>query len=314
MRTAKSSWLFIATIFFTLIVCGASLAALFGEVAWWLDLFAHFHLHLLAASCFAFIGSFLARSKISSIISLLAVLINLGALYPNLVAEKPRLNEDKIVMLAWNLFWKNSRHDEAIQYIKDVNADIVVLAETTPEWFNSLSALSEFYPYVHHVPTCDDVGCEMTLLSKTPWLFVESRKFVPDTPPVIAAKFQFPNTSSDFMVFAVHLRKAISPNGARKQFDQIESLGAYTRSFEGPRLVIGDLNAAPQSAAFERLIFATGLKQADLRRQATWLTQFGFFGLAIDHLLISEDMKASITTAPSLGSDHKPIIAEINIH
>lgn len=88
----------------------------------------------------------------------------------------------------------------------------------------------------------------------------------------------------------------------------------------GPLLVIGDWNSAPWSARFQRTLAQNGLKTA---YPGGWPRTTRFFfdyrlhwilGSPVDQFAVSDDIKVlSVSTGPDIGSDHLPLILEIQL-
>lgn len=89
----------------------------------------------------------------------------------------------------------------------------------------------------------------------------------------------------------------------------------------GPLLVIGDWNSAPWSARFQRTLSENGLRTA---YPGGWPKTTRFFfdyrlywilGSPVDQFAVSDDIKVlSVSTGPHIGSDHLPLIVEIELH
>ena len=88
-----------------------------------------------------------------------------------------------------------------------------------------------------------------------------------------------------------------------------------------PVIVAGDLNLTPWSRAFRDLVLKAKLKDPRRGRGCfgTWPTLSRFpasaaVGVPIDHILVSERLRvSSLSLGPHLGSDHLPIVADIDL-
>ncbi|NBN63287.1 endonuclease/exonuclease/phosphatase family protein [Pannonibacter tanglangensis] len=98
------------------------------------------------------------------------------------------------------------------------------------------------------------------------------------------------------------------------------TLAALRREGQGPVLLAGDWNMSPWSAHFSQLLEAGGLKT----RFPTFMpviTRFffdyrlsWFLGSAVDHIAVSPDVEIrSVTLGPDVGSDHVPLIADLQL-
>ena len=299
--------------FYLLVGCTAinatgTLFGFFGSLAWWLDLFAHFHLHMMLAGVLGVCATWLVRQKRALFaVNLIVILINAIVVLPYFLASSKSVERANVKLVAWNILYTNNEVDLGIKYLQQANTDIVVIAEPTEIWREGMGSLQDIYPYQFHNPECDDVGCAISLLSKHPWKSVQTKKLVSDTPPVIWAQFDSVNGSGPFAVVAVHMRKATDDDGAMRQNRQAKELGKITAAFDVPFLLVGDMNATPMSAAFNTILSETGTEQTYKAWFATWPTVLGKLGIPIDHVLTKGKISVQVELGPSGGSDHFPL-------
>lgn len=88
----------------------------------------------------------------------------------------------------------------------------------------------------------------------------------------------------------------------------------------GPLLVIGDWNSAPWSTRFQKTLSENGLRTA---YPGGWPRTTRFFfdyrlywilGSPVDQFAVSDDIRVlSVSTGPDIGSDHLPLIVEIEL-
>lgn len=304
---------------YLLILCSVinaigTLFGLLGSLAWWLDLFAHFHLHMMVFGVMGVCASLIVRRKRELIaINFVVVLINASLVMPYLLTSSTVIENPNAKLVAWNIYHPNVQVDIGIKYLRQSNADILVVAEPTELWRKGMLSLQDLYPYQFHNPECDDVGCAISLLSKHPWNKIQTKKLVPDTPPVIWAQFDSINGSGPFAVVAVHMRKAIDEDGSIRQKLQAKEIGKITRQLKVPFLLAGDMNATPMSAAFKTILNETRTIRPDKTWLATWPTVLGKLGIPIDHVFIKGMIDAQIKPGPSGGSDHFPLEVIISI-
>lgn len=287
---------------------------LFGSLAWWLDLFAHFHLHMMLCGALGVCATLLVRRKRELIaINVVVVLINATLVLPYLLTTSAVMENPNIKLVAWNIHYPNNQVELGIRYLRQTNADIIIIAEPTELWRDGMSSLHDLYPYQFHNPECDDVGCAISLLSKHQWNKVHTKKLVIDTPPVIWAQFEGMNGSGPFAIVAVHMRKAVDEDGAIRQKRQAKELGKITRQLNVPFLLAGDMNATPMSSAFDTILNETDTERPDKAWLATWPTVLDKLGIPIDHVLTKGKISAKVELGPFGGSDHFPLEVMITI-
>ncbi len=300
--------------FCTTINATVTFFGLFGAMAWWLDLFSHFHLHMLLCGVLGICATMLVRRKRGLIIvNFAVVLVNAALIMPYFTISSAVAESSNIKLVAWNVHYRNDQVESGIKYLRHSNADILVIAEPTEPWREGMSSLQDLYPFQFHNPECDAVGCAISLLSKHPWKSIQTKKLVFDTPPIIWAQFDGVNGAHAFTVVAVHMRQAIDADGSTRQKLQTIEIGRIARQFKMPFILAGDMNATPMSAAFDTILKETGTIHPDPTWLATWPTVFGRLGIPIDHVLTKDITTVRLKRGPSGGSDHFPIEAMISM-
>lgn len=107
---------------------------------------------------------------------------------------------------------------------------------------------------------------------------------------------------------ALHPFPPILP-GARRQRDALFAQIAERVPDNGRYIVAGDLNATPWSPGFQRL---PGRRAGDPRMLSTFPAFAPAGGIAIDHIMIGEAFAVTrYAVGPDLGSDHRPVLAEL---
>lgn len=292
------------------LLCFAGLSYL-GMIWWWADLFAHFRPHLAAMSALLGIVFLAYRRRRAALACAAIIAATLIPVLADLTYQEADVRNPDMRILTWNVYYRHGDPAAGTEMIRARDADVLILAETSPEWRQALSALDEIYPYQLHADSCDDVGCQVTLMSKQPWRVADSRKFVQDTPPVVWATFENPGGGNPLNVIAVHIRKAITPGGAMRQRKQIAALGELVRNLDGDVIMAGDMNAAPSSAAFRSIGTATALSARNISVAPTWPSEVGPFGISIDHFFTRGVENISVRRLGAYGSDHVALEAAV---
>jgi endonuclease/exonuclease/phosphatase (EEP) superfamily protein YafD len=130
-------------------------------------------------------------------------------------------------------------------------------------------------------------------------------------------------------ILVAHPASPIQPSHLEWQQKSFRQWGKE-RALLGKNLVlVGDLNTAPWSVEFQRLLKETGLRdsQVGFGLQPSWPTFLPFvrdtrlksclalpFGIPIDHILVSDNIRVLTRhTGPFIGSDHLPVVAELTL-
>ena len=101
-------------------------------------------------------------------------------------------------------------------------------------------------------------------------------------------------------------------NGAERAFERAAEVAAALA--DQPVLLMGDLNVTPWSPVFARLLKDGDLRDASGARglTTTWPANCLWCGVLIDHVLV--DPKLAVIgsrVAQDIGSDHRPVVAEL---
>jgi endonuclease/exonuclease/phosphatase (EEP) superfamily protein YafD len=129
--------------------------------------------------------------------------------------------------------------------------------------------------------------------------------------PTLDARFT--GEPGTFRLLATHLISPSTPGRSRGQERQVDDIIRLVGDGREPLLLIGDLNITPWSRLWTRLVGATGLKGAP-GIVPTWPSPLQSIGIPIDHMLGKNGVwVVKAWTGPAVGSDHRPLIAEVRI-
>jgi endonuclease/exonuclease/phosphatase (EEP) superfamily protein YafD len=208
----------------------------------------------------------------------------------------------------FNLKAGNERIGEVADFLLNTDADFVVLQEMRGPSAPALwEAVAARYQY-----SAGTLG--LVILSKFP-IAAEGRIDRTDShgwhrPLIHWARVSV--NGKDLTIAGVHLER---PYYADAQIYDVATLTQFVRNQTTPLIVAGDFNMTPWTVKLQRITAATGLKRYNtfhptwpLRVRGVRLLPFA----ATDNVLASSEFAAmSVTTGPDLGSDHRPVVADI---
>jgi endonuclease/exonuclease/phosphatase (EEP) superfamily protein YafD len=198
-----------------------------------------------------------------------------------------------------------------IKYLRQQNADLILLLEVDLDWARAARELSDEYPHQLVRPRGDNFG--LALFSR--YELVDAR-VDPLTSglPTIIANVQLDDHQVTFI--GSHPLPPIGTERFESRNTQIKALSTKVRESERPVILCGDLNTTPWSPSFKELLATSELCDARVGfgLQPTWPAKPWPFAIPIDHILISPEITAtSFSVGPLLGSDHRAVKAELNI-
>jgi endonuclease/exonuclease/phosphatase (EEP) superfamily protein YafD len=299
--------MFVASVAILLAV--VSLLAYLGRFSWILDNIASFRPQLTAGLAIATVLLLLGRwPKVAAVVGVVTV-INVASLVPLFIPVASRSGSSDLRILSFNLLSDNENFEEVIEYIRSVDADLVVLHEASLPWEEAI-AESDLDYQVTVTRHPEDIFGSLVLSPKE--ATVESFGFRIADPR--AAEIRFPG---GLAVLAIHPLSPSSPRRAGLRDQQLALAADWVKEQSSPVAVVGDFNAGPFSFPYRRLRAETGL--ADSIRGYGLENSFparawAIFRVSIDHLLYSEGVEiVDRTLGPSLGSDHFPLVVGLSL-
>jgi endonuclease/exonuclease/phosphatase (EEP) superfamily protein YafD len=295
------------------VLLGASLTGLGLLTQWWpvLDIVNN-GLPYLATGALLVLGAaavtrdwrlIVAATLVAAINLFLVITAMQGA-----AAEAAPGSQRFLRIATFNLWGGNDRMDEVAKFLVEIDADAVVLQEVTREHGAALrQALRSRYPFV-----LGETG--LVILSRYP-ILAEGRIDRPGFPPWISLMLRWARldvNGTTFELAGVHLARPFYPE---LQQQDIIALTEFVHGQTLPLVVAGDFSMSPWTEKLRRFTAATGLARYNTLH-FTWPMRRGELPLlpfvAIDNVFASRSF-ATIGTkgGPRLGSDHRPIVADI---
>jgi endonuclease/exonuclease/phosphatase (EEP) superfamily protein YafD len=207
-------------------------------------------------------------------------------------------------LVTYNVNWENQQFAQIGAFLTATDADVVVLQEVNCRHSAQLiDPLRGLYPHVLGAPQkC--VG--QALLSKQPWTSVGRLADHLGNTMMLTARFQ--RGGLDYEVGGLHLAFPLWPE---RQAVHIDRLISDLTSRPGPRIIAGDFNLTPFSWKLAKLSHSAGLRRHGTYL-ASWPSDFATPAFLIDNVLSTPEFaSAGVKIGPDLGSDHRPVIADI---
>lgn len=209
-------------------------------------------------------------------------------------------------LVTYNVNWDNTRFADIAAFLTATDADVVVLQEvkcqTAPQLIGALQGL---YPHVFGAPH-DCVG--QALLSKRP--FTTPRRLLDHLGNTMMLSARFQRDGVDFELGGLHLAFPLWPD---RQVIHMDMLIAELNARPGPRIIAGDFNLTPFSWKLNKLAHAAGLRRHGTFL-ASWPSDFARPAFQIDNVLSTPHFATrDVRIGPDLGSDHRPVIADLTL-
>lgn len=299
-----------------IIVCfilALTVVGFLGKFSFWFDLASHFRWQYLIC-CILCSIVFWQKKKVGwLLVIMLAGGVNLFSIVPYYLPQSQEvIINDDVEMVLINVRSQNTDFHKVIDYINQVNPDILALQEINDQWMAVLAPTLEQYPFAKYVTRQDNFG--IGLFSKRVLNKADIYYFGGVGVPSVVADFKLAKKPVSLIV--THPIPPVSPSHARSRNDQLDSISAQRERFQNQLVVLGDLNMSSWSYYFQKFLKENGLKDSRVGfgLQLSWPTFMPLLWTTIDHCLVTKDMVVlERQLGPYVGSDHYPIRVRLGI-
>lgn len=224
-----------------------------------------------------------------------------------------------LVKILFSNVWETNQNPQPIlKLVRSEAPDIAVFVEVNARWRKQLDSLQDIFPYSRDNKRGEVIYSKIDL--KGTKLLEEDPSFVRT---IILRDLQL--QGKPFTLVATHPSSPANPGEFAKRNKHLENLGLYLEKSPDDLIVVGDFNATPWSPYYRKFVNRSRLvnAQESLGLHPTWATlevrklprwSQPLLSVPIDHIFTRAPNihAASFRTGSNIGSDHLPIIAEIN--
>jgi len=312
MKSNKRSFTLWGLVEVGCVLAGVATVLGFGGRAWWLlELATHFRVHLgtvLLAGAILWVwrrrwGWVLACS--------VGVVFNLVMVGPQFFGrDAVPLGGTPIRVVSLNVRTENLRSDLVLKFLRDADADIVLLMEVDERWWRELGPLKSIY--TNHIAELRADNFGIVLLSRLAWTNAAIFEIGEAEIPSVVADVSV--GAGVVHVLGTHALPPGSANEARLRNQQFKQIANHGRQRVGPVVVVGDLNTTPWSPRFADLLENNKLRDASkgFGLGGSWPTFLPVGRIPIDHCLLSPEVRVvNKRYGPQVGSDHLPVLLEL---
>ncbi len=297
-----------------------SVGGFFSDLNWRLAWYSNPRPHFVFASVVALIWFLWQRNKVMSSVSFVTLIINLFVLAPLFLSPSTNVESTSTLTIAH----LNTDQGQAILTdVSNINVDVLLLQEVTPELDDSLTKLFNSYDLVHSHPLTNTHGSAL-LIHKDIEIEVLHTEiiYLPDSSvrPLISADIKFENRL--IKLLSLHIIRPHHEWADWYQQIELNAVAKWSREIQQEAeyevVVVGDFNVTPWSDRFAKLLVEGNLNDT-LRGyglQNTWPSNFPLIlGLPIDHALYSNGL-ATIGRSTMIvkGTDHALLLVQLALN
>lgn len=295
------------------VVAAISLAAFAAPLWWLLDISASFRVQYgIALMTFAAGAALLRRARAALLFATTALLNALPVVALFIGGGATDAHGDVHRAVCMNVYVFNRQHAEVLAWLRDADADLIVLIETSDEWLTALAPLRDSHPHVLAEPREDPFG--IAVFSRYPLANARVEYLGQARVPSLIGTVRF--TGQDVTLVATHPVPPWGSTLTAMRDEHLERLPDLLAAATSPLLLLGDLNTTPFSPGFGRLLDAAHLRDsaAGFGYQATWPTWCPLLAIPLDHCLHSATIGiVDRRIGPALGSDHRPLLVDFRV-
>jgi endonuclease/exonuclease/phosphatase (EEP) superfamily protein YafD len=281
-----------------------------GGGFWVLDLFNHFQVQYAVLLTAATAALAVMKSFRLAALSAAFLIVPLVRLAPCVLGGAGKDGGTGLRVATFNVLTANTRYQDAVNWIREADPEVIFLPEVDPVWAEALRPLRATHPHAIEHPVEGNFG--FAFYSKLP---IVAHEIIPCGQlglPLLKARLDGP--AGDLVFFGAH---PVPPTtgfwaGERDEFLRAMAAAAVVETL--PVVVAGDLNATRWSHGMKPL-WKAGLVDSARGHGAgsTWMRGSPPFAVAIDHVLFRAPgaVCRNRWIGPDLGSDHRPVVAEI---
>ncbi len=292
---------------------GATLLGFLAEKHWTLELFTHFKTQYAFGAVMLTSLFLMSRAWYSAAIcGVLAVWHLAGVAIFYLPAQTTPVDGPQLRILVANVLGSNQEKQPFLDFVRDTDPDIILVQEVQPHWAEALELLHEAYPYHRVLERTDMHG--MAQYSRVPLEYLPPPKDL--GLPLFISRVTI--EEREFILANVHTTPPFNPDSANWRNVMLDRLQLRLAEETLPLVVAGDFNTTPWSPYYKR--FVKGLKLINAQQGfgvvPTWSTNLRryFVRIPLDYALVSPEIGVvQYTRGPDIGSDHFPIVVDLQL-
>lgn len=301
-----------------------------------LELFSHFRLQYALCAFVAGIVAWWNGHRLATAISCGCLLLNAALVFSvagwtlsgdGLNAREARRaagDVTRLRLLHANVLMSNRRYESFARLVRESDPDLWFVQEVDAAWLAFLQReFARDYPHSIAEPLRNRFG--IAAFSKRPFRSARILRTGPvsergdqerdERGPSLELRLEPGPEGRDLRLYSSHPPPPLSAAAARARNLQIRELLQIADQDSGPYVLIGDLNNTPHSPWFADWLARSRLiRPASRVADYTWPTWFPGPGIEIDHCLSSDGVRVTRRRpGPHIGSDHLPLICDIQI-
>lgn len=282
-----------------------------GLHSWLLDLFANFRVQYMALFAACVVVLTIVRRRKTALVALMGVALTTATMAPYF-QERPVVpaSGERFRLLTFNVWYRNDDLSRALEFLQQAKADVVILQEVDAAQLPAIAQRLTAYP--HHAMT-PVRGHALAMFSRWP-LRVEHLRLPMGATRIARATLDWNGTP--LTIVGAHLSWPLGKRTAAARAAELQVLAQTVGRETGPVIVAGDFNLTPWSRHYERFTASSKLIDCAIGQGllSSWPAQLPPLRIRIDLCFASAQWRVrDVAIGPKLGSDHLPVIVDLEL-
>lgn len=296
---------------FVVVLGSVTLLGFLDRFSWTIELIAFFRVQYAILLAAVAAVALLVRSGHAALIAVALALVNVAVVAPSLAEAAPQFSgaSTHVRVLVANLDFRSREYGRMAKLLEEADADVLVLTELTPTWALALDQALGSYGQrrLELRSRASGIGLYSRLPMQRSWIEHFPRA---GGPPTAIAKIDVRGTP--LTVVGTHVHRPIE--GAIHA-QHLQALAEAAPRLGTPLVICGDFNTPPWTTAFRKLSESAGLTHLYERSWPahTWPTWNRILRLTLDNCLVRDAAVDEHRRADDVGSDHFPLVVDLEV-
>ena len=215
-------------------------------------------------------------------------------------------------IVSLNVLQDNDDHAAVRAYLRDADADVLLLMETDAVWAEALAPVLDAYP--HRIDWIADDYYGMIFVTRLEPDRLEMADLGDGSTPAAVAVLR--HDGRPFVVTGLHPRPPVPGTSTQERDAQIAMAATLADRSDLPAVTVGDFNDVSWSRAGQRFREVGGYADPRVGRGilASFAADSWWMKFPIDQGLVTDDVRLHrFGLGPEVGSDHLPVEMEVSV-
>lgn len=287
----------------------------FLGASWWpLDMLADWRFILTVALAAAVLATGFGYSRVSSMIFLVAAIVNAVLIAPMWLEEQqPLTASDRVRVISIDVGFAPDARESIIDWVNMSEGDVVLLANSGGTWARFIDHKGVPYRVINEDPGL--TGGTLVLARNGIPVTVEE---VPGVLGAVDVIVTVPLADREVTILGVSVERPVNGSAYNERIDDFAAINARISRNTSPTVIIGNLEASRWSETFA--VIADGLTNSEdgfghMASYPSFDLPFAgdYAGVPVDHALyVGPITVGHRRIGPNVGTDHRPLLIDLS--